>query len=352
MRDLVITLEQKLEAAAGLDEKKASLLEIARLYDATLDDVDEAVGALRRLLELDGADPAALEGLSALYRREHRWGDLAGVLARARDLAADEAARIGWQLQIAALYESEIGDDEAAVEGYRTVLGLDDRNVQALAGLERLYTKLDRFAELNRVYERQIALSDDPHEQVRVWPRSAAIHEEKLHDPRSAIEKNEAILGLDGGNAGAMKALERLYRPQGQWDRLIIVHAAPPLAGAGPARAGGAAGGHRRGLVEGDVPGRSRRGDLQPGAPARPRLPPGGLGAGPALRAERQLEPGARHAAAARPASPAAPRTRSSSTSASAPSTRTCSSTWRPPRRPTARALPARPGPPAAPSGP
>ncbi|HET8733629.1 MAG TPA: tetratricopeptide repeat protein, partial [Anaeromyxobacteraceae bacterium] len=223
VRDLVITLEQKLEAAAGIDEKKATLVESARIYDAELHDVDEAVAALRRALELDGADPAALQALSALYRREHRWADLAGMLARARDLSASDEARIAYQLEIAGVYENEIEDDEAAVEGYRTVLGLDDRNAVALAGLERLYTKLDRFAELNRVYERQIELADDPREKVRVLSRSAAIHEEKLHDPRSAIEKHEAALKIDGGNLGAVKDLERLYRAEGMWDRLIGV---------------------------------------------------------------------------------------------------------------------------------
>jgi len=221
VRDLVITLEQRLEAAATLDDKKTTLLELARRYDADLKDVDEAIGTLRRLLELDGADPDALEGLSTLYRREQRWADLAGVLARARDLAPSEDARIGWQLQIASLLENELSDDEAAVDAYRTVLGLDDGRVEALAGLERLYTKLDRFAELNRVYERQIALAQDVREKIRVLGRSAAIHEEKLHDPRAAIEKNEAILSLDGGNLPAVKDLERLYRAELLWDRLI-----------------------------------------------------------------------------------------------------------------------------------
>ncbi|HTP50152.1 MAG TPA: tetratricopeptide repeat protein, partial [Anaeromyxobacteraceae bacterium] len=221
VRELVVTLEQRLEATATLEEKKALLLDLAHRYDADLHDVDEAIGALRRLLELDGADADALEGLSTLYRREQRWSDLAGVLARARDLAPTEEARIGWQLQIASLFENEMADDEAAVEGYRTVLGLDDQNAEALSGLERLYTKLDRFAELNRVYERQIALATDPREKTRVLGKSAAIHEEKLHDPRLAIEKNEAILTFDGGNLPAVKNLERLYRAEAMWDRLI-----------------------------------------------------------------------------------------------------------------------------------
>jgi len=223
VRDLVITLEQKLEAAAGLDEKKATLLEVARIYDGEMKDVEEAVTALRRVLELDGADAPALDALSAIYRREQRWQDLAQILSRARDLAAADGARLAFQLQIAQLHENEIADDEAAVEAYRTVLGLDENDREALAGLERLYTKLDRFAELNKIYERQIALAEDPREKVRVLAKSAGIHDEKLHDPRAAIEKNEAILRLDGGNLPAVKALERLYRDERLWDRLISV---------------------------------------------------------------------------------------------------------------------------------
>jgi len=223
IQELVITLEQKLEATGGLDEKKGLLLEVAHLYDEALHDVDEGVAALKRILELDGGDPAALEALAAILRREHRWGELATVLARARDLAPDDATRLGWQLLIAGLEENEIGDDEAAVEDYRTVLGVDDRNAEALAGLERLYTKLDRFAELNRVYERQVQLSDDPAEQVRILARSAGIFEEKMHDPARATGQNEAILRIDGGNLSAIKALERLYRDQGYFDRLLTV---------------------------------------------------------------------------------------------------------------------------------
>jgi tetratricopeptide (TPR) repeat protein len=223
VRELVITLEQRLEAAADLAEKKATLVEVARIYDHDLSDVEEAITALKRVLELDGSDAPALEALTAIYRREARWPDLAAVLSRARDLAASDEHRVAYQLAIASLYENEIGDDEAAVEAYRTVMGLDDQNVDALAGLERLYTKLDRFAELNRVYERQVSLTEDPREQARVLAKSAGIQEEKLHDARAAIEKNEQILGLDGQNLPAIKALARLYRDAKLWDKLITV---------------------------------------------------------------------------------------------------------------------------------
>jgi tetratricopeptide (TPR) repeat protein len=187
---------------------------MARLYDGQLKDVEEAVGALRRILELDGGDSPAIEALSTIFRREQRWGDLCGVLARARDLAADEPTRVAYQLQIAALHENELSDDEAAIEAYRTALGTEDRNPEALAGLERLYTKLDRFAELNRVYEKLAEIATEPRERIRVLGKSAGIWEEKLQDPRKAIERTEQVRALDGGNLTAVKSLERLYRQE------------------------------------------------------------------------------------------------------------------------------------------
>ncbi|MGB8931819.1 MAG: tetratricopeptide repeat protein [Anaeromyxobacteraceae bacterium] len=223
IRELVITLEQRFEAAASLEEKKATLFEAAKLYDGELQDVDEAVAALKRILDLEPDDANAVGMISTVLRREKRWGELLSIFARARDLAPDEAGRLEWQLQMAVLQENELGDDEAAVDSYRSVLGADDSNVQALAGLERLYTKLDRFAELNRVYEKQIALAADAREKVRVLGKSAEIYEEKLGDPRRAIERNEEVLGLDGGNLPAIKALERLYRQERAWDKLISV---------------------------------------------------------------------------------------------------------------------------------
>ncbi len=223
VRDLVIALEQKLEAAAGLEEKKATLLEMARIYDGQLHDPEEAVTALRRVLELDGADEVALQSLAALYRREGRFADLAGILARARDLAPDDASRIDCQIQIAGLMENELSDEEAAVEAYRAVLGLDDGKREALAGLERLYSKLDRFAELNRVYEKQAEIATDPREQVRILGKSASIWEEKLGNPEKAIERNEAVLRLDPGNLAAARSLEALYRREEAWEKLIAV---------------------------------------------------------------------------------------------------------------------------------
>jgi tetratricopeptide (TPR) repeat protein len=97
--------------------------------------------------------------LAGLYREQHMWGDLAATLARTRDLLPSSEERARMQVQVAEVQEREMGDEEAAVEAYREALGLDPRNSEAVSALERLYTRLDRPADLLAIYERQLELS-------------------------------------------------------------------------------------------------------------------------------------------------------------------------------------------------
>ncbi len=87
-RELIVSLEQKIEAAPSIEARKAILREISRIHLERLKDVDEAANALIRALELE-PDVETLGELARLYREQHMWGDLAATLARTRDLLSD-----------------------------------------------------------------------------------------------------------------------------------------------------------------------------------------------------------------------------------------------------------------------
>ncbi len=165
-RELIVSLEQKLEAAPSIEARKAILREISRIYLERLKDVDEAANALIRALELE-PDVETLGELARLYREQHMWGDLAATLARTRDLLPTSEERARMQVEVAEVQEREIGDEEAAVEAYREALELDPRNRRRWTALERLYTRLDRPADLLAIYERQLELTEDYREKVK-----------------------------------------------------------------------------------------------------------------------------------------------------------------------------------------
>ena len=193
------------------------------------------------------------------------------------------------QVEVAAVQEKEIGDEEAAVEAYREAVALDPRSSEAVAALERLYTRLDRPADMLAIYERQLELTEDYREKVKILFHSAAIWEDRYQNAANADACIEGVLALDP------------HQPPGDQGAGAAAPGAGPVGG--PGRGAGAAhpARHRR-RGAGRHHGRGRRGpqdapppDRQGGrrVPGRARrLPgphPGAPRPGHALRAERQL---------------------------------------------------------------
>ena len=221
-KEYVVALEQKIEAAGSLEERKAILREIARVWEEQLDDAAEAATSLIRALELE-PELQTLGELAELYRRQKAWPSLAQTLLRARDLAPTPEAQGALQLQVGIVYERELADDEAAVEAYGTVLEFVPTQPEALDALERLYTKLDRPAELLSVYERQLQIAPDEREKVSVLFKSAGIWEDRYQNLQNADTCIQMALSLDPQDLQVIRTLERLRRSQERWEELVEV---------------------------------------------------------------------------------------------------------------------------------
>lgn len=221
-KEYIVALEQKLEAAGSIEARKHILVEIAKVFDERLSDQQEAATALLRALELE-PDRETLQLLVNLYRRQGQFQHVASTLLRARDLAPTPEERASLQVEIASVYERELNDDESAVQGYAQALEFDPSNPQALASLENLYTKLDRPAELLEVYQRQLELTPDYRERVKILFKCAAIWEDKYQNLANADAYIEGVLAVDPQNLQAIKTLERLRRAQQRYEELVQV---------------------------------------------------------------------------------------------------------------------------------
>jgi golgin subfamily B member 1 len=221
-KQYVVALEQKLEAAPTIEKRKEILREIARVYDGPLQRTQDAEQALSRSLELE-PDLHTLGTLAAIQRRDQRHEAVASTLLRMRDIAPTPEERAKFQVEVAQVHERDLRDDESAVMGYRQALEFDPANGPALEALEQLYSKLDRPAELLQVYERQLEITNDYRERVRILFKSASIWEERYQNLANADACIEAALQVDPQSLAAIKALERLRKAQGRWEELVGV---------------------------------------------------------------------------------------------------------------------------------
>jgi golgin subfamily B member 1 len=217
-REHALALEQRVNIVGTLEEKKLALRELAACYEE-MGETAEAVTSLQRGLELDSGDVALTQELGAIYRREKAWPDLVGLLQKARDQASEDPQRSALQLQIAEITEQGLVDDEAAISAYRMALELDPVSMPALVALERIYSKLDRAAELLHVYDRQAEVVE-PRERIKVLFKAAQVWEEKLGNPTNAIACLEGVLDVEPHAVKALKDLERLYRQAGDGEHL------------------------------------------------------------------------------------------------------------------------------------
>jgi tetratricopeptide (TPR) repeat protein len=192
-------------------------------YATKLDRVDYALPSFRRAIELDRTNAAAHEGLADVLRRQQKWAELADALRAHIDVEEDAAQKVDLYLHLGDLSEGQLSQTAKAVEAYEGAVavgeghGLDD----ALAALERLYRRDERWANLAKVLERRSDFLETAGEQGRataIRRELATLRAEKLGDLEGAITRYESALEKDGADREALKSLVDLYDKTGRSD--------------------------------------------------------------------------------------------------------------------------------------
>ncbi|HEY0483245.1 MAG TPA: tetratricopeptide repeat protein, partial [Kofleriaceae bacterium] len=177
--------------------------------------------AYARAFREDPAVEAAkhqLEGLAALL--DDGWVRLVGLFEGALSSGSreiDPALAHELATKVARSYEDRLGNSDKAVELYKKALAIEPDDLAALAALEAIFTRDDKFPELLDVYRRRVDIADDADERLEFLFRIAALHEEMLGNQDEAIATYIEILGQAPDDIKALRALDRLYVARGAW---------------------------------------------------------------------------------------------------------------------------------------
>ena len=172
-----------------------------------------------------GVEGETLAGGDAQRDREgrRRVGRLEALVALFNEIAAslsDAALARDYWMRVATIDE-QLGKIDEAAESYNHVLTLDASDAEALAGLEQLFTRTQRWTELIGVKERRIEQANVPEEREALYFTMAQIYDEKLGQPESAVASYTKVLELDPANLRALGALARsLFTRQRMWAEL------------------------------------------------------------------------------------------------------------------------------------
>ncbi|HEX3477210.1 MAG TPA: tetratricopeptide repeat protein, partial [Kofleriaceae bacterium] len=220
---LVAVHEIQLAAETEPLRRTQLLLRIGELQRTRLMDGERAFDAYARAFRENPAVEAAkqqLEALAALL--DDGWTRLVGLFEaaltggrRADDLDPSLAHELA--TKVARSYEDRLGNSDKAVEYYKKALAIEPDDLAALAALEAIFTRDDRFPELLDVYRRRVDIAEEADERLEFLFRIAALHEEMLGNQDEAIATYIEILGQAPDDMKALRALDRLYVARGAW---------------------------------------------------------------------------------------------------------------------------------------
>lgn len=220
-REVVTVFERRVEQSNDIPPRIEMLRRIARTLDERAEDVEGAVNAYKRILELDHKDAGALRDLAEILERTERWQPLVGVLKRHEEVAGSTEERLAIRYRIGGLWEQQLENPEQAIATYRSILDEDPGHVLALKALERQFTTLNRMGELVKIFEKMVELAGATDEATRLLFKIGAVWEETLDDLAAAIDANDRVLQIDAENVRAVENLERLHRARGEWSQLV-----------------------------------------------------------------------------------------------------------------------------------
>ena len=205
------------------DAKQAADLwvKIARWYDSALRHVDYAIASAQQALQLDGAHIGALQALEDFFRKQKRWADLVGALARHAECEQEPPARVEILLALADTYETQLGDATQAMAAYQRALDADEHCIDAINALERLYRRTQAWDRLVDVLSKKSQVASDTEQAIRLKLQVGELWEDRLGDNDRAVDAYKEVLSVDPRNLPALTALDTLYEKTGRMEEYL-----------------------------------------------------------------------------------------------------------------------------------
>ncbi|HUQ06344.1 MAG TPA: tetratricopeptide repeat protein [Kofleriaceae bacterium] len=219
--------EQQLEASSEPGERLGLTLQIARIYEEQLEDLEGAFKWYARVFREDPTDDSIRDQLQRLAQIVDDWPGLARVY---QDLLDDEPGEAPHLREIAmavgTIYDRRLDLWEPGSKAYRRVLaspGDTGEDQRLFTRLEEMLSRHAQWKVLSDVYDDGITAADDDVRRRDLFARKATIAEGRLNDVDAAIAAWRSMIELAGGSDArgdyerAAAQLDRLLRGAGRW---------------------------------------------------------------------------------------------------------------------------------------
>ncbi len=212
--------------ALGTLEYEAQLahyIQIGELLTQILIRPDEAIEAWLQVLQLDPAHLQALNALEQLFTDEMRWEETVDILDRKAEVIGETSEKITIRMQIAEIWEQQVGNDALAAGAYDVVLDLDPAHDEAFQRLEVLHNRTEGWQDLLGLYVTRAEVVEGE-DRLNILRQAAEIAEQRLEQPEMAFVVLQTALAEHWRDRALASELERLADKTRNWSELVELY--------------------------------------------------------------------------------------------------------------------------------
>ncbi len=229
-------LLQALAPETDAGQRVVDLKELAALYGQQ-GNRTAMLEALREVLALDPADLEALALVEDDLRARGAWNDLREALAeavRAEHCPPDQ--RLPRLREIAQVSLQYLDDPQAAIDAYTEVVDSSPGDADALAGLDLVLSRMQRWEPLAEVLLQRAEAEADPQARRDVLVRLADLHRDHTDNPNAEAEALARAFALSPGHQSLGLRLLALYQADDDAPKALevlqtLAEKAPPEEG-------------------------------------------------------------------------------------------------------------------------
>ena len=206
-QDVADVAEREAESAV-LDEERARLYHVAGvvLMDRSVSE-ERAVGALRRVLDIDPAHRDAFLRLKLLYEEMGRDLELVELYRARLAVEKDRHMQAVLHQGLAGLYRNFFDDREAARNHLQAALEIEPDNLRLVADLSDIAWELGDWASAAEALIARARLETRPGVLRTIFYRLGTIYADRMPDARYAMMSFQKVLTYDPNDIGALERI-------------------------------------------------------------------------------------------------------------------------------------------------
>lgn len=216
--DLAASLRIEIERAPA-HHRSFLQYRLARLTEERLGNLEDAL-ALFRTASMDAAAAPAAEAVLRILQQGGRHAELVAFLDERLACLDDPSLMVTVLYRMGETCEGPLEDQAGARKHFERILDVAPGYLPALEGLERVYTRLDAWADLAAVYEQRALLAEDPGGIALQRHRAGAVYDFRLKDVDRAREQYRFALEAVPDFLPSLDAYGRLLEDRKEWGLL------------------------------------------------------------------------------------------------------------------------------------